>query len=218
MPWSRKKIGKRKKGTTRVKTDKEAEGAGNVVDLMAALQKERQVVWRQIQVEVVGKQQVGQPKEERIKTDGQRLQKKASTKAKENRAEGGRSSKAARKLPKWREPQLATLVDTAPEGGQWLSEMKYDGYRALIAIGDGTARVYTRGGKDWTDRFAQIAAAAAELPTSGTLMDGEIVAFNSNGRTDFSSLQKNRFPPEATCRASSSTFSKRTARTWPASR
>ncbi|MCX2721545.1 Ku protein [Roseibium salinum] len=33
------KIGKRKKGTTRVKTDKEAEGAGNVVDLMAALQK-----------------------------------------------------------------------------------------------------------------------------------------------------------------------------------
>jgi bifunctional non-homologous end joining protein LigD len=93
-------------------------------------------------------------------------------------------------MPRWREPQLATLVDEAPEGGEWLSEMKYDGYRALIAIAGGKAKVFTRNGKDWTDKFPGIAAAAAGLDTDGTLIDGEIVAFNANGKTDFSTLQQ----------------------------
>ncbi len=86
-------------------------------------------------------------------------------------------------------PQLATLVSHAPEGDDWLSEMKYDGYRALIATGDGDAKVFTRNGKDWTDRFSDIAAAAAALNADGSLIDGEIVAFNSAGKTDFSTLQ-----------------------------
>nr|WP_265515722.1 non-homologous end-joining DNA ligase [Nitratireductor luteus] len=93
-------------------------------------------------------------------------------------------------LPKWREPQLATLADAAPDGEGWLTEMKYDGYRALIAVAAGAARIYTRNGQDWTERFSEIAEAAAGLPTSGTLMDSEIVAFNADGKTDFSSLQK----------------------------
>ncbi|MDN2568527.1 DNA ligase D, partial [Aquibium sp. A9E412] len=93
-------------------------------------------------------------------------------------------------MPRWREPQLATLVDAAPEGEAWLSEMKYDGYRALIAVAGGRARVYTRNGKDWTDRFPAVAEAAAGLATDGTLIDGEIVAFGAGGRTDFSALQQ----------------------------
>ncbi|MGY6707264.1 MAG: DNA ligase D [Rhizobiaceae bacterium] len=93
-------------------------------------------------------------------------------------------------LPRWREPQLATLVSEAPEGSDWLSELKYDGYRTLIAIAGGKARIFTRNGKDWTDRFPGIAEAAAALDTDGTLIDGEIVAFDGKGRTDFSSLQK----------------------------
>ncbi|MCR4264696.1 non-homologous end-joining DNA ligase [Nitratireductor sp. ZSWI3] len=97
---------------------------------------------------------------------------------------------AASPAPKWREPQLATLVSEAPQGDDWLTEMKYDGYRTLIAIGTGTAHVYTRRGQDWTDRFAPIAKAAAALPTAGTLLDGEIVAFDAKGKTDFSALQK----------------------------
>ncbi len=92
-------------------------------------------------------------------------------------------------MPGWREPQLATLVAEAPEGDEWLAEMKYDGYRALIAIAGGKARIFTRSGKDWTDKFPGIAEAAAALPTDGTLIDGEIVAFKQ-GRTDFSSLQQ----------------------------
>jgi len=93
-------------------------------------------------------------------------------------------------MPKWRAPQLATLVGTAPDGGEWLSEMKYDGYRTLIAVGGGSAKVFTRTGLDWTEKFPEIAAAAAALDVESALVDGEIVAFDKNGRTDFSSLQR----------------------------
>ena len=92
-------------------------------------------------------------------------------------------------MPKWREPQLATLVDAPPDGEGWLSELKYDGYRTLIAVTGGKARVFTRSGQDWTKKFPGIAEAAAKLDTNGTLIDGEIVAFDDKGRTDFSSLQ-----------------------------
>jgi len=92
------------------------------------------------------------------------------------------------KAPKFRPPQLATLVDSVPAGNGWLHEMKYDGYRALVAIGKGGPRVYTRSGLDWTDKFASIAEAAANLPASSALIDGEVVAFK-DGKPDFSTLQ-----------------------------
>ena len=83
--------------------------------------------------------------------------------------------------------QLATLVDAVPTGTAWLHEVKYDGYRALVAVGGGGARVFTRTGLDWTDRFPGIAKAAAALP-GPSLIDGEIVAFR-DGKPDFSTLQ-----------------------------
>ncbi len=98
--------------------------------------------------------------------------------------------KRARKatLPAYEPPQLCTLVDSVPSGSDWIHEVKYDGYRALIAVADGQAKVYTRNGLDWTDTFAGIASAAAALPVSSALIDGEIVAFK-DGRPDFSTLK-----------------------------
>ncbi|HEX2018541.1 MAG TPA: DNA ligase D [Aurantimonas sp.] len=108
-----------------------------------------------------------------------------------------KSTPAARKKPTGKPlpppsfvaPQLATLVDDAPEGRDWLHEMKYDGYRVMIAVGGGEVRCFTRNEKDWTDRFAPIAEAAATLDCRNALIDGEIVAFDANGGTDFSTLQ-----------------------------
>jgi bifunctional non-homologous end joining protein LigD len=97
-------------------------------------------------------------------------------------------SRAAAKMPDFQEPQLCTLVDAVPSGGAWLHEVKYDGYRALIAIGGGKAKVFTRNGLDWTDKFQPIADAAAKLPVSSALIDGEIVAFK-DGKPDFSTLK-----------------------------
>ena len=95
---------------------------------------------------------------------------------------------ASAKMPAFADPQLCTLVDTVPTGSGWLHEVKYDGYRAIVAIGGGTAKVYTRNGLDWTDKFQAIADAAAHLDVGSALIDGEIVAFK-NGRPDFSTLK-----------------------------
>jgi bifunctional non-homologous end joining protein LigD len=96
-------------------------------------------------------------------------------------------SKLGEELPAFREPQLCTLVDSVPAGNQWLHEVKYDGYRALIAVGGGRAQVFTRSGLDWTDKFSAIADAAAAIHGSA-LIDGEIVAFK-DGKPDFSTLK-----------------------------
>jgi bifunctional non-homologous end joining protein LigD len=88
----------------------------------------------------------------------------------------------------FRDLQLCTLVDAVPSGSAWLHEVKYDGYRALVSVANGKAKVFTRSGLDWTDKFAAIAEAAAKLPVQTALIDGEIVAFK-NGHPDFSTLK-----------------------------
>ncbi|MFO6448045.1 DNA ligase D [Erythrobacter sp. NE805] len=97
--------------------------------------------------------------------------------------------KRAAKLPAFRKPQLATLVDAVPTGNGWMHEIKFDGYRALVAVKGGEARVYTRTGQDWTDKFAPLVAALAALDPPPALIDGEIVAPGPDGNPDFSSLQ-----------------------------
>ncbi|MEA3014958.1 MAG: bifunctional non-ous end joining protein LigD [Sphingomonadales bacterium] len=109
------------------------------------------------------------------------------------RAYGSRSpspSRGGAKFPKFREPQKATLVDAVPAGSAWLHEMKYDGYRCLLALAGGKARIYTRTGLDWTDKFPEIAEAAAAIQCETALLDGEIVALDAKGNTGFSALQQ----------------------------
>jgi bifunctional non-homologous end joining protein LigD len=92
-------------------------------------------------------------------------------------------------MPSAIEPQLATLVEEVPQGDEWIHEIKYDGYRALCEIRDGEARLITRHGKDWTDRFAPVARAAEKLPVSQAILDGEVVVLEPDGTTSFQSLQ-----------------------------
>ena len=92
-------------------------------------------------------------------------------------------------LPKFRKPQLATLVDDVPTGNRWMHEIKFDGYRALVAAKGAEVRVYTRNGKDWTDKFAPLVRAIAALDLPSSLIDGEIVAHDAKGNPDFSTLQ-----------------------------
>jgi len=103
------------------------------------------------------------------------------------RAAGGKPrTKGA--LPKFRDFQLATLVDSVPAGSRWLHEVKYDGYRVMIAIAGGKVKIYSRSGLDWTDKFPGVAEAAATLNVASALIDGEVVAFK-DGKPSFSALQ-----------------------------
>ena len=102
---------------------------------------------------------------------------------------GGRQKKKAGKAPPpFEQPQLATLVDEVPTGNSWIHEYKYDGYRLLLAVGDGLATAWTRNGKDWSDKFKTLTKAATGLP-AGCMLDGEAVAIDDSGKPSFQLLQ-----------------------------
>jgi bifunctional non-homologous end joining protein LigD len=114
--------------------------------------------------------------------------------AKHNKKRASPAKPAARrkttgKPPEFRPPQLATLVDAVPAGNSWMHEIKFDGYRALIAAAGDKVVVYTRSGKDWTDKFVPLAERFRDMDLSSCLIDGEIVAYGADGNPDFSSLQ-----------------------------
>jgi bifunctional non-homologous end joining protein LigD len=97
--------------------------------------------------------------------------------------------KSPQKPPKFRAPQLATLVDAVPAGNGWMHEIKFDGYRAMVACAGENVRVYTRKGLDWSDKFAPLVEHLKALDLPPCLIDGEIVAYGKDGNPDFSSLQ-----------------------------
>jgi bifunctional non-homologous end joining protein LigD len=98
---------------------------------------------------------------------------------------GGKKSE----LPPFVRPQLATLVDAVPKGDEWLHEVKFDGYRILCRIDNGRVSLLTREAQDWTARFKPLADAANELPVQQAILDGEIVALEADGTTNFQLLQ-----------------------------
>jgi len=86
-------------------------------------------------------------------------------------------------------PQVATLVSEAPDGEQWLHEIKYDGYRIGCRVARERVQLISRKGIDWTRDFPEIAAAARRLPVRSALFDGEIAVLLPDGRTSFQALQ-----------------------------
>jgi len=96
----------------------------------------------------------------------------------------------AKPLPASLSPQLCGSQQAAPRGVEWLHEIKWDGYRFLARVEKGKAVLRTRNGHDWTAKFPAIADALVSLPISDVVIDGEIVALDSQGRSDFSALQR----------------------------
>jgi len=96
----------------------------------------------------------------------------------------------ASELPATLAPQLATAADAPPTRGEWLYELKFDGYRLLARIdADGRVTLHTRNGHDWTSRLAALAAAIGTLGLRSTWLDGEIVVQRDDGTPDFNALQ-----------------------------
>jgi bifunctional non-homologous end joining protein LigD len=82
-------------------------------------------------------------------------------------------------------PAQPTLVGKPPAGPDWLHEVKHDGYR-LVALKDGArAKLWSRRGTNFTDRFPQIAEAVRGLPAERALVDGEAVAFRPDAPPPF---------------------------------
>ena len=91
--------------------------------------------------------------------------------------------------PKWIKPQLTRLVNEAPTGGDWLHEIKYDGYRMHARLDGGQAALLTRTGLDWSHRYRRTIEALRALPVKSAYLDGELCALGSEGVPSFSRLQ-----------------------------
>jgi bifunctional non-homologous end joining protein LigD len=100
------------------------------------------------------------------------------------------SGHAAADLPDFIAPALATLVDCAPTGDEWLHEIKFDGYRTALRLDKGMPRMLTRSGLDWTTRFWPIAATATTLRARVAYIDGEVTVLDDMGVSDLGGLQE----------------------------
>ena len=87
-------------------------------------------------------------------------------------------------------PQLATLRQAPPAGDDWLHELKWDGYRILVEIAGGSARLRSRNGLDWTPDYPDIVNAFEALRLDDASFDGELIALTQQGNDDFGLLQK----------------------------
>jgi ATP-dependent DNA ligase len=87
--------------------------------------------------------------------------------------------------PIWVKPQLAKLVEKAPDGPDWLHEIKFDGYRMHARLDGGRVQILTRRGNNWTEKYPAIAKSIAALPVSNADLDGELCGLLPDGRTAF---------------------------------
>lgn len=97
----------------------------------------------------------------------------------------GPSQQALRFVP----PMLPTL-SKAPDGDEWLHEIKYDGFRTQIVFDQDGPRAFTRRGFDWSDRYAAVLNTASQLNCSSAILDGEIIVQDDEGRSDFAALAR----------------------------
>ncbi len=86
-------------------------------------------------------------------------------------------------------PQLALEATAPPATGDWLHELKLDGYRIQARKSGAKVALLTRKGLDWTHRMPEVAAAVAQLPAQSATLDGEVVVLGPDGNSSFADLQ-----------------------------
>ena len=84
---------------------------------------------------------------------------------------------------------LLLRTDTLPDdSARWAYELKLDGYRAIAFKTDGKVRLRSRNDNDFTNRYPSVIRGLAKLPDE-TVIDGELVALDGDGRPSFNALQ-----------------------------
>ena len=93
-------------------------------------------------------------------------------------------------MPSRVEPMLATLTDRPFSDPNWLFEIKWDGVRALARIENRAFTLRSRSSIDFTQRYPELASLPDALAARQAILDGEIVALDTQGRGDFERLQE----------------------------
>jgi bifunctional non-homologous end joining protein LigD len=87
------------------------------------------------------------------------------------------------------EPCLPTLTRAVPDGPSWAFEIKHDGFRFIARRDGDRVRVFSRNGRDWSDKVPAIIEAVRTLPVTSATLDGEGVVLDDRGLTDFERLR-----------------------------
>jgi bifunctional non-homologous end joining protein LigD len=95
-----------------------------------------------------------------------------------------------RAMPTTIHPMLATPVDNAFDGAEWLFEIKWDGYRAIAFIESGELRLVSRNQNELTERFPELKDLPKFVKAKTAILDGEVVALDEQGRASFSLMQQ----------------------------
>ena len=101
----------------------------------------------------------------------------------------GKLPGAKETLPAFIPPQLASEA-TVPPVGEWVHELKLDGYRIQAHLEKGgKVRLFTRSGLDWTHRMRAVEKELSKLGVDSAILDGEVVVLDKDGQSSFASLQ-----------------------------
>ena len=83
----------------------------------------------------------------------------------------------------------AQVVQRLPEGDEWMCEVKFDGYRALLLKNGNSVQIRSRNNKDLTRAYPGVRAAGLRLRADTAVIDGELVAVDAKGHPSFQALQ-----------------------------
>ncbi|MBI2823023.1 MAG: DNA ligase D [Acidobacteria bacterium] len=92
-------------------------------------------------------------------------------------------------MPQHVRMMLATAVQESFDSADWIYEIKHDGLRAMAYKQGNRVRLLSRNDLEMTARFPEVRQAVAQLPLDQAILDGEIVAFDGEGRSSFQLLQ-----------------------------
>lgn len=115
------------------------------------------------------------------------IKKRLSLPIKEKRV-GLRELKSV-KVKNWVEPMLALRTEILPKSKDWEYEVKLDGYRALAYLNRGKCEIYSRNQKQLTLTYPAVVNSLKKIKCQSAILDGELVAFNAQGRPSFQALQ-----------------------------
>src|SRR5471032_3263937 len=96
----------------------------------------------------------------------------------------------ARRRLKFVEPMKASTAPPPPYNGQWLYEVKFDGFRVLAIKNGRDVELWSRNQKRLDGRFPEIVKAVARLSIKNCILDGEVCALDAQGKSSFQLLQK----------------------------
>ena len=109
-------------------------------------------------------------------------------------------------FPRSTAPMLMHKASRLVSSPDWTYEPKWDGFRMIATVRDGSVHLFSRNGRSFTRVFGPVSDALRSFPAS-LVLDGEVVAITDEGRPDFEALQQRLRPGDGRLPAISATWS-----------